>query len=1706
MKSNRYARSLLSLIIASVMIVTMLPVSALAADADVMIEDQAETIVEAAEDVGGELVEDVSSEVVEETAEVPDIEESTDAAIVTESDDGVPEADSEELTGTTEILSVRADGTLSGSKMYYDAQLTGLSVSAVVPAKRTAEGSYMTADIVDVSAYEDTVAKKNRGKYLSDLYGLELHFYDKKGKEITHINTSDITVTVNGYPAQSYYIGRIDKKLKTIQRGTEATFTFQEKKAYTYVIAGLMDDGLNRVSAETDGEGNKRFNLNDENVSVEVIAPEDAFADDVSMEASDAINGPAQATEDDDEVLVGASSDEYVAAVEISFYNEDGDEQQPKKDVTVRIAASLDMSKSYKLIHIADNGEKSEVENAVFTEDGVEFTADSFSVYAIVSDTPNDPKPYRATYKFFNADGTAFVFKNKIGEEVDNQILKDGEVLEDVGLPAGSSANSKFLGWYDGDGNLVPTGEAKTVTRNETINLTAKFETVYNIVFMTAADNGGARSVEAVKQVSYTTGQSSAITVALNDVKTEAPDNTKAFIGWNTNDNATTALESPATVTGDTVFYPVFANASWLFFDENDGGHGGGASYTPPQFVLVGGVTTRPDDPIRTNYEFKGWYNEPECTTAFTFGQRLTANKTVYAKWEAEEQDYTIIIYKQRVTDSVNASDDEKTYDYEASIPMRGDFGAAVTIPSQYTGYDNQESVFINGNEHNFVGFHYNGTKTAADNAGKTIADDGSTVVAIYYDRNVISISFDYPASSSSSQTVTVYVPAENGQYYFYNDPYDTGYYEGGTGPTPNATLTHHRTLIGLIWVWSTNQVWLPVIGLTPEHTHYHYNTQTGYHKKGEGPDPNNPGPYYDRVTTSASATEYPEDTTWTGLFGATFADTGHTWPSTYEVKYHNGANITTNTVNTLWEEKVPDDQQATVLVFLDAFILPDPTLTEYNLRPHVTGNIPIRFFQQKTNGDYPTAAAEASYSVTSSGGNFLITDKYTGFKAHQYRTYRNGSWSNWTTLRDTPDNEGVYATVPQGYSALEIRFERNTYDLEFKNGERGAQGTTVKTQQIKYQAELASEAQPPTVTYPVAANAEHYVFTGWYTDPDFTTYVSFTELSEEEKEAIRNNTGAASVVSYLTMPANNLVLYAGWDLKGFDCALNPNGGTLRESPTFQASVFWVQYSKKIAESIKYDTTREGYELVGWMVSTVDGDLIDVARDPNRGNLRFVGDFSNWTMTDTPWNFDAGITGPVYLTAKWRSTTALSVIYDAKAGSGAPEDTNKYMDGSKCVALGSPTTLPENKLFKGWHIVGTPDGEIYKPGYTFTIDSQYAVEGVITLEAVYTDVNNQEVNVTHITWYGNGGVAADGTTEYYTNEGVQINQTFNIMAADTFTREGYTFLGWARVPTTDAEGTPLPDYSLSPVELSESDLFLKYNRADNDFEVEIEGTWKKADGVGADEIYPYHDLYAVWEKVHYYIFHSSSGELEAVEWTKDSTVDLTTKLSSDNVLYGGYYKAYGGYEVTDADKENARKSKNKKYTTVGSVTYDGSNLKNGEKRFWTKNDAYKADGTALAPGQEAVYYLKEVPNKYLATNARWAYDWKKGSIITAIYLLTCIDDTNFTETGFIVTTQQKGRVVSNFSYQRDQSEQKTTIGAADLIAQRGYIGVVDGSNLKIENEAYSIIAALNDGNDVSVQPYWTTLDGVVISTKGYTFYKDGGGTLTKDNLKYRANT
>jgi uncharacterized repeat protein (TIGR02543 family) len=51
------------------------------------------------------------------------------------------------------------------------------------------------------------------------------------------------------------------------------------------------------------------------------------------------------------------------------------------------------------------------------------------------------------------------------------------------------------------------------------------------------------------------------------------------------------------------------------------------------QKVNSGNKAVKPSDPKRSGYTFGGWYANFTCTTVFDFNTAITANTTVYAKW-----------------------------------------------------------------------------------------------------------------------------------------------------------------------------------------------------------------------------------------------------------------------------------------------------------------------------------------------------------------------------------------------------------------------------------------------------------------------------------------------------------------------------------------------------------------------------------------------------------------------------------------------------------------------------------------------------------------------------------------------------------------------------------------------------------------------------------------------------------------------------------------------------------------------------------------------------------------------------------------------------------------------------------------------------------------------------------------------------------------
>jgi uncharacterized repeat protein (TIGR02543 family) len=57
------------------------------------------------------------------------------------------------------------------------------------------------------------------------------------------------------------------------------------------------------------------------------------------------------------------------------------------------------------------------------------------------------------------------------------------------------------------------------------------------------------------------------------------------------------------------------------------------------QYVVVGEKATKPEDPAYDGYNFLGWYEDAAYTKEFDFDSAITANTSVYAKWEKKAEE-----------------------------------------------------------------------------------------------------------------------------------------------------------------------------------------------------------------------------------------------------------------------------------------------------------------------------------------------------------------------------------------------------------------------------------------------------------------------------------------------------------------------------------------------------------------------------------------------------------------------------------------------------------------------------------------------------------------------------------------------------------------------------------------------------------------------------------------------------------------------------------------------------------------------------------------------------------------------------------------------------------------------------------------------------------------------------------------------------------
>ena len=259
-----------------------------------------------------------------------------------------------------------------------------------------------------------------------------------------------------------------------------------------------------------------------------------------------------------------------------------------------------------------------------------------------------------------------------------------------------------------------------TITETTTRTITAKYEDALYVYFY---NPDGTQIMRTEKVADHKDHNYSHVSY---DV-----DATHKLVGWAANQNGTDDItKNIAVPEGSTSVnvYAIIKEGYWVTFD-SDGG-----SIVDSQFVLHGDnlVLDKSTTPTKPGYEFAGWYND---STMVDDGATVASSMTLTAHWTPKQVSYTVIHWWE------NADDDG------------------------YSFHESENKTGLTGTEANAKAKSYDGF-TAQPVTKKIIKGDGSTIVSVYYKRNMYDVKF-YSYSSwytSSKEYTDLRITAKYGQ------------------------------------------------------------------------------------------------------------------------------------------------------------------------------------------------------------------------------------------------------------------------------------------------------------------------------------------------------------------------------------------------------------------------------------------------------------------------------------------------------------------------------------------------------------------------------------------------------------------------------------------------------------------------------------------------------------------------------------------------------------------------------------------------------------------------------------------------------------------------------------------------------------------------------------------------------------------------------
>lgn len=546
-------------------------------------------------------------------------------------------------------------------------------------------------------------------------------------------------------------------------------------------------------------------------------------------------------------------------------------------------------------------------------------------------------------------------------------------------------------------------------------------------------------------------------------------------------------------------------------------------------------------------------------------------------------------------------------------------------------------------------------------------------------------------------------------------------------------------------------------------------------------------------------------------------------------------------------------------------------------------------------------------------------------------------STSGYNRYKSVPAFSDGLAEVDSG-GTLELYYTRKVHTLSFNTGDSDKPADVTG---IKYEEPMASYAPNYVIGETTRdRNGRPIIFQGWYDNSAYT--------------------GKAYDFSAKTMPDADVLLFAKWADARYAVQLQLDGGQMPEGSQTE---FKVSYNGTV--DITNNPTKAGFEFAGWYTDPACTQRFNLDTQLNEKTVKDA-------YTDPK---DSTVMGKLTLYAKWRqemdTESYLTVAYDAANGTISGEQTYTdplhYADQAEAIAQPAAKSAVTGETFAYWEILKpksatdptlVPSGVTVYPGAIFNVKMDDALDNTVTLRAHY-----EASTGTHIIWYGNGGTTANDA-ETVESADANLNSAIQIKPADTFTREGYEFLGWARL---DEDEMKDGDSWKQDDDAAAANLWLKWD-GEHYTAVNDKGVTVTDPAIAAKEDLPHHVLYAVWDQTdnHNYV----------IDFNGKMTIATSATAKKDDSHNNGAFDVAGGnatyqldYQLSNTETESSTYRADLAFNGIDTAMINGVPVGSaaGTTASWEKytvipaNNVYFDDslvGKSMTAGDGSGYNVK----------------------------------------------------------------------------------------------------------------------------------------------------